>query len=81
MFISLMALKQRFDRVMLTPSVRMHAGSETDPSDTINEIIFSTRKVRVLHYRDLCAVRMSGISPEAACHLCAAQDAHVLVAW
>ena len=24
----------------------MHAGAETDPSDTINEIIFSTRKVR-----------------------------------
>ena len=26
--------------------VCMHAGAETDPSDTINEIIFSTRKVR-----------------------------------
>ncbi len=29
----------------------MHdAGAETDPSDTINEIIFSTRKVRALYY-------------------------------
>ena len=26
----------------------MNAGAETDPSDTINEIIFSTRKVRGL---------------------------------
>ena len=33
----------------------MHAGAETDPSDTINEIIFSTRKVCPLYYLWRCA--------------------------
>jgi len=80
MLISEMALKERFARVMLTLPRRMHAGAETDPSDTINEIIFSTRKVRLLHYRDMCTMHISGISPEAACHLPAVHDAHALAA-
>jgi len=78
MLISEMALKERFARVMLTLSRRMHAGAETDPSDTINEIIFSTRKVRLLHYGDLWTMHIPGLSPEAACHLSAVHNAHAL---
>lgn len=40
--------------------LRMHAGAETDPSDTINEIIFSTRKVRGVHQPlALCACSLA----------------------
>jgi len=74
------ALKERFARVMLTLSRRMHAGAETDPSDTINEIIFSTRKVRLLHYSDMCTMHISGSSPKAAGHLSAVHNAHALAA-
>lgn len=74
------ALKERFTRVMLTLSRRMHAGAETDPSDTINEIIFSTRKVRLLHYSDMCTMHISRTSLKAACHLSVIHNAHALAA-
>ena len=37
----------------------MLAGAETDPSDTINEIIFSTRKVRPCYVAAECCSKSS----------------------
>ena len=54
-----------------------HAGAETDPSDTINEIIFSTRKVRCALFQGiaymlwmslgLCYSRLHRSAPALSC--------------